>query len=148
MHPRSPTARDLGHPEVCGLKAVPKGFWLGCRDGFFDAAGLPGRGGADEGGEEGAGESTLGVGALGVPLHGDDPMIGRGELDGFDNMVLGRDGGDAEVVSRDANGLVVAGIHLLRAERGLPVRRTMVRAGLLVPRTALRALDTFGSRGE
>ena len=83
---------------------------LASGDGRFDAAGLPGLGRVDEGGEQGAGERAGNVGALGVPLHGDDVVIGGIELDGLDDAVGRRDGGDAEVVAWGVNGLVVAGV--------------------------------------
>ena len=68
-------------------------------DGLFDAAGLPGLGGVDESFEEGAGQGADGVGAFGVPLDGEDEVIGRVELDSFDDTIGGGDGGDAEVVA-------------------------------------------------
>ena len=109
----------MGHPRYAAR-------WdrrlRGDGDGFFDAAGLPGFGGADKGSEEGAGERAGGVRPLGVPLDADDPMIGRGELDGFDDVVLRGDGSYTEIVAGDADGLVVAGVD-----------------GLLVQRDALRA---------
>lgn len=100
---------------------------------MFSGAWLPGLCSADEGGKEGAREGILRVGALGMPLHRNNPMIGRSELDGFDHVVFGRDSSDAEIVAGSTNGLVMAGVDQLRAER------TSLHAGLLVQRAALRA---------
>ena len=63
-------------------------------DGFFYFSGGPGLGGLDEGVEDGAGEGGFVVAAFGVPLDGDYEMIGRIELDSFDDAVAGRDGGE------------------------------------------------------
>ena len=71
----------------------------------------------DKGGEDGAGEGAVIVGALGVPLNSDDEVLAGGELDGFDDVVLGGTGGDDEVVAGGADGLMVAGIDV-DSERG------------------------------
>jgi hypothetical protein len=47
-----------------------------------------------------------------VPLDGEDEVAGGGELDGFDDVVLGRAGGDEEVIAGGADGLVMAGVYL------------------------------------
>jgi hypothetical protein len=94
---------------------------LGCDrlfGGFFDTGRLPCAGCLDEGGEEGAREGADGVGAFGVPLDGDHELIGRVELDGFDDSVVGGYGADAEIVADPADGLMVAGIDLGRFGAG------------------------------
>jgi hypothetical protein len=85
---------------------------LAGRDGIVDAAGLPGFGGMDEDSEEGAGQGADGVGAFGVPLDSEDEVIGRVELNSFDDTVGGGDSSDAEVVACVMDGLMVAGVHI------------------------------------
>ncbi len=64
----------------------------------------------DEGVEEGAAEGGVVVGAFGVPLDAEDEVVWGLEFDGFDDAVLGADGGDEEVVAGGLNRLVVAGV--------------------------------------
>jgi len=47
-----------------------------------------------------------------MPLNSDDEVIGRVELDGLDDAVLGGDGDDAQIVADAMDGLVVAGVDL------------------------------------
>jgi hypothetical protein len=54
----------------------------------------------------------LDVGALGVPLDSEDEVVGGIEFYGFDDVVLGRAGGDEEVVAGGLDGLVVAGVDV------------------------------------
>ena len=115
--------RELGHGDGTSASGQrPSLAKLGA-NWLIDGAGLPDFCGLNEGGEEGAGQGADGVGALGVPLDGDYEMIGRIELDSFDDAVAGRDGGDAEVVADFVNGLMMAGVH-----EGLRVRPTELRA--------------------
>jgi hypothetical protein len=79
---------------------------------IVDAAGLPGSCGMDESSEDGAGQGADRVGAFGVPLDGEDEVIGRVELDGFDDAIGGGDSGDAEVVAYLMDGLMVAGVDV------------------------------------
>ena len=69
-------------------------------------------GSLDEGVEDGAGERALVVAALGMPLDSEDEVVGRVKFDGFNDLVLGRDGGDQEVVAGGLDGLVVAGVDV------------------------------------
>ena len=78
--------------------------------GIADGAGLPRFRGVNEGGEERAGQGADNIGALGMPLNAEDEMIGRIELDCFDDAIGGRDGCDAKVVADLMDGLVVAGV--------------------------------------
>jgi hypothetical protein len=81
---------------------------------------MPGGGFGDEAGEEGAGGWAIVVRAFGMPLDPDDEggagACGGGVthrvFDCFDDAVFRATGGDAEAVSRNADGLVVAGVDL------------------------------------
>jgi len=103
--------------EEVGLGSCFRTFRSGGGGWLVDAAGLPRFGGVDEGGEEGAGQGAGGVGALGVPLDGHYEVVGRIDLDSFDDAVGGGYCGDAEVVADFMDGLVVAGVHGLRVLR-------------------------------
>src|ERR1700751_274943 len=83
--------------------------------GGVDGARDPGPGLGDEAVEEGTRRSADVVAALRVPLHAEDEVGGGAfggltTFDRFDDPVLRAAGGDAETVTGDADGLMVAGV--------------------------------------
>src|SRR5208282_842780 len=75
----------------------------------------------DEFSEDAARHFVFLEGSLGVPLHAEDPVPGGGSLDGFDDVVLGRAGDDAQGIAGGGYCLVMAGVDgdvLAFGERG------------------------------
>ncbi len=65
-----------------------------------------------EGLKNGTGKGARRIRPLGVPLHGENKVVGRVELDRLHDAIHWGDGGDAKMVADAADGLVVAGIDL------------------------------------
>jgi hypothetical protein len=82
------------------------------RNGLIHTAWLPDYGGLYKRCEEGARESVLCVSPLRMPLDTEDEVLAGIKFDGFDNAIVGREGGHLQAVAGCLDRLMVAGVDL------------------------------------